>query len=563
MDKLYTYKLLDNKTAVAYDEAVLVTCIQGLFNRKNGAKIYLLSSHERPNYWLEIFMREGEWLHGREIVEITSLDELFELTKESIQGVVIWDENVPATLNVATTIAGVEDCIVMTKDMAEVYCSKWNVPIVSNLNEMFDGSKTGSKKNDAYRWAIENYLAKDRCSIHFLCLYEDSYFTRENGAIEYVVTRDWAVSNRSFVYDLSPWGDIEPADDLEQPIGSDLATYENMLSEIKRQNTGKRMTEVCGFFSFGKYSNIEGHEYPHDPVPTEWETVYIISKYNCYQNTAAHFCYNQSFHSKFDFKALKQGRPERIQKVENKTYLCIHMCDYDSALPFYDFLPPIWEEKSRGEFPLAWGVNPNLSESYPDIFTYFYKTRSKNDYFVGDASAAGYFNPSRLEKDNWETVIKHNKYFYDLTDMSISPMVLDWVAPTPQILENFAQFSKDGYCACLYDFHNDPKNGNMKVPIPKAYVQNHMMVDFMYNSICDLGNNPEEGAKKIVGDILINEIQNKPTFNYVRVVWVSAGKVKELISEIKMLRPKLDIEVVDPYNYFELYKRHLGDGSVG
>ena len=89
-----------------------------------------------------------------------------------------------------------------------------------DLRGKFTGAETGSKKNDAYRWAIREYLAKGLCSSHLLCLFEDSFSTRARGDIGYVVTRDWAVKNRAFVFDLSPWGDEKPGDDPAQRLGT-------------------------------------------------------------------------------------------------------------------------------------------------------------------------------------------------------------------------------------------------------------------------------------------------------------------------------------------------------
>ena len=56
--------------------------------------------------------------------------------------------------------------------------------------------------------------------------------TRYKGDLSYVVTRDWAVYNRGFVYDLSPWGDETPLDDPGQALGTDLETYKMVLSLI-------------------------------------------------------------------------------------------------------------------------------------------------------------------------------------------------------------------------------------------------------------------------------------------------------------------------------------------
>ena len=72
------------------------------------------------------------------------------------------------------------------------------------------------------------------------------------------------------------------------------------------------------------------------------------------------------------------------------------MADYDSATPLYEFLPNHWHNPNRGKLPLAWGINPNLLETYPDLIAYFYSTATPADTFTADASAAGYMNPNRI-----------------------------------------------------------------------------------------------------------------------------------------------------------------------
>ena len=338
--------------------------------------------------------------------------------------------------------------------MAERYLRKWNLSVIRDLRGMFTGAETGSSKNDAYRWAIREYLSKRLCSGHLLCSYEDPYFTRIKGDAGYVVTRDWAIKNRAFVFDLSPWGDEVPKDDPAQKKGTDLETYKMILVEILKQNAGKQMTELAGFFSFPKYSNIPGYESKHEPVPTEWETVYLISPYNCYQNTVASSCYNQSFHCHAQVDTLKQHRPASAKKAEDKTYVCILMADYDSSTPLYDFMPVHWSDTLRGTIPLLWGINPNLAETYPDIIEYLYSTKSGNDYFGADASAAGYMNPNRIDIKYLPLFIDHNRKFYKQLDLTLSPMVLDWDEPTSDVKDAFTEFSPDGFATIVLDLHN-------------------------------------------------------------------------------------------------------------
>jgi len=48
----------------------------------------------------------------------------------------------------------------------------------------------------------------------------------------------------------------------------------------------------------------------------------------------------------------------------------------------------------------------------------------------------------------------------------------------------------------------------------------------------------------------------KPAFYFFRIVWTSPSQVIETIELLKKKRPELDIEVVDPYNFFRLFKEY-------
>ena len=548
-EPLHVYTLPNSGGADYYDHDMAVACLQGIINRDQ-PRLYVLSSTDaRPGYWRDLFTKEGQWLAGREQDVVEDLDALVKLAGDALKGAVIWDPAVPATVNVATTIAGVKDGVVLSPELADACLSRWELPILADLRGRFDGSETGSKKNDAYRWAIQEFLAKGQCSSHFLCLYEDAAAARAAGDVAYVVTRDWAVANRAFVYDLSPWGDEQPKDDPDQPLGTDLATYKLLLDANLAQSAGDHMTEVAGFFAFWKYSNIPGYASSHEPVPTEWETVYLISPYNCYQNTVANSCYNQSLHSKAPVPKLKQPRPAMRETVENKAYFCFLMADYDSATPLYEFLPNHWNDPRRGELPLAWGINPNLLETYPDIIAHVYATATDNDFFTSDASAAGYFNPNRVRPEYLPLFVKHNKKFFDLADMTMAPMVLDWDEPTPAVKDAFTQFAPGGFATIVLDMHN---NGGKA---PEPHVWKGMPVTELLNHTCNF-TSPKQTADAIYGFVKKHDAKT-PSFYFFRIVWVPPSAVLDSLDVFRAEHPEIEFEVVDPYNFFALFKKHL------
>ncbi|MFA5058542.1 MAG: GxGYxYP domain-containing protein [Opitutaceae bacterium] len=546
---LYTYTLAQDGTPAAYDESLAVASLQGIINRE-APEVYVLSrNNPRPQFWLDLLTQDGRWLEGRERKPLADLGALVQLAGNRLKGAIIWDPAVPASVNVATTLAGVRDAVVLSPEFADRYLARWHLPVIEDLRGRFTGAETGSKKNDAYRWAIREYLAKGRCSSHLLCLFEDSFSTRAGGNIGYVLTRDWAVKNRAFVFDLSPWGDEKPQDDPAQRLGLDLESYRLILEEVLRQTAGRQMTEMTGFFVFSKYSNVPGHQSAHEPVPTEWETVHLISPYNIYQNTSSSDCFNQSLHSQAPRPVLRQHHDAKPVPLENKTYLCILMADYDSAYVLYDFLPKHWNNPGRGQLPLAWGINPNLLETYPDLIAYFYSTATPADTFTSDASAAGYVNPNRIRPEFLPLFVRHNQKFFRAADMTIAPMVLDWDQPTPAVKDAYQQFAPDGYATIIWDMHT-ASGKSVEPQVWKGM------------PILELINDANEfpGVEK-TADIMAEAIKTRgnrvPGFYFFRIVWANPTNIADTLAALRRRHPDLNFEVQDPDTFFALFKKSM------
>jgi len=558
---IYAYKLSDDDTPdkdgtpSAYDEAMAAACLQGLINR-DAPSTYLLAQHNtRPQYWLDLLSKDGRWLEGRDVKPVNDLDDLRALAGDKLKGAVIWDPAVPATVNVASTIAGVHDGIVLSPEFADRYLKKWNIPVIKDLRGMFTGAETGSAKNDAYRWAIREYLAKGLCSAHRVFLSEDAHYTRPRGDIGYAVPRDWIIKNRSFVFDLSPWGDEAPSDDPQQKLGLDLETYHMILAELFRQAGGKHMTELVGFFAFKKYSSAEGNKSIHDPVPTEMESVWLISPYNIYKSSISAGSYNQSFHSQAPRQPLKQKlRPAKDGPVEKKIYVCVAMADYDSGTLLYDFLPKYWDDAGRGKIPLAWGVNPNLVETYPDLMAYFYSTATPDDTFVSDANAAGYITPNRIKPEFLPLFVEHNKAFFEETDMTIAPMVIDFDQPTGAVKTAFQQFAPDGLGSVVNDSHN---NGGRS---PGPHVWKGMPVMEMINDASASYGDEFKfiGADKlaaIMSQSITARGDKQPGFYMYRITWITPGQMSDTMDALRVMRPDLNIELLDPATFMNLFRK--------
>jgi hypothetical protein len=234
-----------------------------------------------------------------------------------------------------------------------------------------------------------------------------------------------------------------------------------------------------------------------------------------------------------------------MRTLENKSYVCILMADYDSATPLYDFLPRFWDSAGRGKLPLMWGINPNLIETYPDLISYYYSTASEADTFASDASAAGYMNPNRIHKAYLPLFIEHNRRFFHETDLTLAPMVLDRDEPSPAVKDAFTQFAPDGFATIV-----DPMGGVGKPPVP--HVWKGMPVTLLINNVCDFPG-PDQTATVIL-DVAKSRKANAPGFYLFRIVWTDPKEIIHTMAAIRRKRPDANIELLDPYTFFALFK---------
>jgi hypothetical protein len=278
-----------------------------------------------------------------------------------------------------------------------------------------------------------------------------------------------------------------------------------------------------------------------------------MSPYNCYQNTISSDCFNQSFHSQAPRHPLTQHFATQPVKLGNKAYICVLMSDYDSATPLYDFLPKYWHDSARGKIPLAWGINPNLLETYPDLIAYFYETASPADTFTSDATCAGYINPNRVRKEHLPLFIRHNRKFFREAAMTIAPMVLDQDQPSPDVKDAYQQFAPDGYATIVANV----LGGRGNYPPPQVW--KGMPIIELLNDTCNSKSSAEIAA--IMANVIHSRGNALPGFYFFRTDWVSPAAVNDAMNLLATRHPEIKFEVRGPREFFALYKTFLEQGK--
>ena len=306
-----------NQVTMAWDHCHAVAALQGIVNREQ-PRLYVRfvqSPHLEQNvddYWLEKFLQPGQWLEGHEIERVASIEELVEDLRDSFDGVVLYDPQVAATSNVASTIAGIENLLPVRLDQSpgslysRLVAGGPQLPVKRRLvgengESMFTGrglipgterQSTGSAKCDAYLWMKEKYLDTGLCDGAFGAYYLDQYWITQPrlSVVNHhcLTNHDFFISKRAFFFDLHVWGDETPIDDRDQEVGTDLETFKELLLSAYHHGGREQMIHIGGFVPWAyKYTNHGSAGGGHAPVASEWEYGKVISAYNGYMDADA------------------------------------------------------------------------------------------------------------------------------------------------------------------------------------------------------------------------------------------------------------------------------------
>jgi len=324
---------------------LMVLSLQGIVNRRKPS-IYVLweSAHLRPTAserWLEYYRSKG-WIRGYRIIDMYDAIEKY---KHYLKGIVVYDPELPATINLAVSLAGVEDLIIAHPDMLERLMEL-------GLEVKYDLRNKFKDRIDAHRWQLENVFP--RCSRDLINLFP----TMKGVAIYRVSIIDYVIASKGCSIGLS--------------VGSDSSLIGEYYSKMNR------------------FAIAIG--YPEDP---KWERAWVslTSKYGLLNLLATAFSPNFSFHSKVPAK--KEYRQEHRLEVKvdpGKIYIAFAVSDLGLNV-MQDFYYEMWLSEGRGEVPVSWWLDPIVTDFCPGIVQYYYETKTPNDYFFS-AHVGGRIRPS-------------------------------------------------------------------------------------------------------------------------------------------------------------------------
>lgn len=584
-----------------WDTLHLIVSVQGIVN-KDREVLFVRTKPKTDDFWWNYLRQEGNWLAGRPVVEIESLDQLLKIFASKIKRPVVYSEKPWSLSNVASTVAGIEGRVALRFDGApdsvyqKVMQGKYEfdksekalflcdsttgesiftgekdkpLPVLTELDRTSEPLlSTGSAKCDAYLWAKRNYLDTGRAAKKDHAFYLDAFWLEKPKVSEAwnntLVNHDYCISKGGFFFDLHCWRDEAPVDDPKQPIGTDFSTLTAILKAMFK-NSDENVYEIHGFTPWAwKYTSFMEAGSKYEPVTTEWEKIRVFSVYNAYVDADAlgfsalancsfyrHFPMKDHYpqHERPTLQTLEKRGLIKDGKVVPRSYVMIFMGDYDSAAWLAIHVPEFFNDPQRGSIPCNWPFNPNLEHRVPQVMDYVRKNATKNDWFMTGDSGAGYLNPGMLTAprtdrsmpDGWEAWSEHNKYFYKKYDLDITGFVIDGRAPGMGDvgLKRYAEFSPVGMIG-----HKIP---DQQLPFGMPTIG--MRGDYY--------GTPAEAAKVLENQYLSKRETNQSQFLPIRTILKSPTWHKEFMEVVIKQHGEENVCFVDVYTFFLLLKKDI------
>lgn len=357
------------------EQQLVLATLQGIVNRVQ-PRIYL-TSREDDTFWLEDLKQQG---HIDEAITVANPMSLVQTFRSSIKGAVVPDPKIYVSPNVAVSIAGLDDLVVSTPELA----AQLKLPIRTDLRGHFRDNA------EALRFLRTDLLPR---SNPFLSICLDPSMLG-NGSIDQIVA----------ARGLAFW--ITGTKQASLP-GANMARE---IEEIKQLFAAMPLGSVVrGFWWHG--DNVGLSEAEGVSLGSRFGKITLVSDY----------VRNFSVLSGVPQAALRQKLAPAPRLDRSKVYIAFTMSDGDNMSVWPSYFRDYFRDPLHGTIPIGWGMTPALLDCAPSMAQWFYNRATSNDEFICDVSGVGYIYPP-----DWGTALRDRQSafsaFYGETQRAMERM---------------------------------------------------------------------------------------------------------------------------------------------
>ena len=387
----------------AYDELTLKMAVQGMINR-HGPLVYLDNSiwgWQGDRTWLTYYHAA----HGYTFAKLDGgLGALIRRVAPVFRGIVLYEPQPSDNTFLALNLASLNFCLPVSRRLYALHKARFaGLPVVARIE------KNRLTRTAAYDWMIANLLPRtDRTCAYCPASSFGDITLSERPWEAFIIGADYPFYRRSFLYNISsqpfPIGRISGSPAM-------FARFEAIMRGLERP------AAIFGWCVAEAEFSTYGH-------------------YQCCSTAAP----NLSFHAAvppLKPPPYRQDTRPKLTRPEEKVYLAFVANEGDTAVVITQHYYGGWHDPGRGKIPLNWAINPVYAKLFPAVVEYFFRTRTRNDYFVCGPSGAGYVHPDRMPPAYLDAFLDHTAAC--LRDgVNLREIVL-WEARKPSVRERYAR----------------------------------------------------------------------------------------------------------------------------
>jgi hypothetical protein len=346
----------------------------GIVNRPQ-PQVYLLANDDDASWLRQVFGSVPQ--DSAPVANDDALEALLIGHRSSLQGLIIHDPTLPDTVNVATTLAGQRNGMVVSPTQAQDLQGAFNLPVLADLR-----TYKWSTGVQAYDWARQNLLSNS--SARLVAGLNPANMTG---------LRSFAVATRTFVYWLDSrkylpdlfHGETLSERSLMQQILSTFPAGATHLGWFIDESSGVNLTShaAIAVLATDLFTNLE-----------VWTAKQPQSQVVAAQ---AH---------------VPSAKPS------NNVYVSFTISDGDNLQYSQHRMLRLWSDGSRGSVPIGWTISPVLLQAAPAMLAYYFSTARPQDEFIAGPSGAGYMFPSHWPAEHLPAFLQRTGQLMQATNLT-------------------------------------------------------------------------------------------------------------------------------------------------
>jgi hypothetical protein len=362
-------------TSLSGAESDLFGSLEGIVNRTQPRIACVVGGQEGGFTWLN--------LHNLPYTLINGYSAIVKY-RTNVTGLVVTDPNQPHTLNLATTIAGVNNELICDPSLLAVLTNApYNLAIVDDLRGRF------SDQYQVYRYLYTNYWP--------LCTHRviSGMNTNLHGNF-----RDYIVAIKAATVWLDP--------------GTFNFTDQSVLGLFLSD-----MTPAGGVYTGWWPSEANG---------LNWIYQYGIPV------LASDYLVNASVFGGVS-RTINVPDIPLPPPLQNKVYVSMILSDGDNIQYMQHAMKMNWDNLDRGGIPIGWTVSPLAADVDPVMLNYYWSTATTNDCLISGPSGAGYTHMQNWNAGNLAAFTKVSDSYLERSGLRI---ITVWDQVTSGVAQSFA-----------------------------------------------------------------------------------------------------------------------------